>query len=214
MSTECHARRVPRGEKRRDEIAAVAEGVFLERGFADTTMQIIAARAGASKETLYRRFGSKEALFSEVVRRRSSRVTGEEGELSGPPERALFDFGLSLLRVLSSSESLCLYRVVMAEIAREPELGRIFYNQGPGRLLEQLAAYLKAAVQRGELRCKNANLAAKLFMGAVVAHHQISKLIIGATFSDAELLAHVREAVSLFLARYQVKDEPASADRL
>jgi TetR/AcrR family transcriptional regulator, mexJK operon transcriptional repressor len=69
-------RRIPRGEKRREEIAAVAERVFLELGFTDTTMQIVASRAGASKETLYRHFGSKEGLFSEVVRARAVRVYG------------------------------------------------------------------------------------------------------------------------------------------
>ena len=62
---------IPRGEKRRREIAAVAEQVFFETGFADTTMQAIAIRAGASKETLYRHFGSKEELFAEVVAARA-----------------------------------------------------------------------------------------------------------------------------------------------
>ena len=85
-------RRIPRGEKRREEIAAVAERVFLELGYTETTMQIVASRAGASKETLYRHFGSKEGLFSEVVRARSARVYGgPEGvlQLSGEPRDVL-----------------------------------------------------------------------------------------------------------------------------
>ena len=73
---EMHScRRIPRGEKRREEIAEVAERVFLELGFNETTMQIVASRAGASKETLYRHFGSKEGLFSEVVRARTARFS-------------------------------------------------------------------------------------------------------------------------------------------
>ena len=65
------ARRVPRGRERRDQLVAVAEHVFLERGFSESTMQMIATRAGASKETLYRHFANKEALFAEVVSRKA-----------------------------------------------------------------------------------------------------------------------------------------------
>ncbi|VFU09656.1 Transcriptional regulator, TetR family [Methylocella tundrae] len=205
MSILCQAKRVPRGDKRRDEIAAVAEDVFLERGYAETTMQIIAARAGSSKETLYRHFGSKEAMFSEVVRRRSLRITGgEESELSGRPEKVLLDLALNLLRFLNSADSLCLYRVVVAEAPREPDLGRIFYAQGPGRVLNRITGYLEAATKRGELRCADADLAARLFLGAVIAHHQCLSLVGGAVFSDTQRSSHAKEAVALFMARYGV----------
>jgi TetR/AcrR family transcriptional regulator, mexJK operon transcriptional repressor len=102
-------RRVSRGKRRRREIAAVAERVFLGRGFAETTMQIIAEEAGASKETLYRHFGSKEELFSTVIRSRSARITGgNEGDLSveASPRDTLCELGLNLLRFLVSPDSL------------------------------------------------------------------------------------------------------------
>ena len=158
---KCQASPIPRGEKRRDRISAVAEGVFLERGYAETTMQLIAERAGASKETLYRHFGCKEALFSEVVRRRSAiMMGGEEGELSGPPRQVLFDLALSILHFLGGADLICLYRVVVAESPREPELGRIFYAQGPGRVIARLSDYLTQAAGRGELRVGDPDLAA------------------------------------------------------
>jgi TetR/AcrR family transcriptional regulator, mexJK operon transcriptional repressor len=202
---QCQASPVPRGEKRRDQIAAVAESVFLERGYAETTMQLIAERACASKETLYRHFGCKEALFSEVVRRRSAMMMGsEDGELSGAPKKVLLDLALSMLSFLGGPDSICLYRVVVAEAPREPELGRIFYEQGPGRVIARLSDYLRQAAERGALRLADPDVAAKLFMGAVVANIQILRLVTKVTFSKAELLAHANEAVSLFLARYGV----------
>ena len=106
-------RRIPRGEKRRDEIAAVAERVFLELGFNDTTMQIVASRAGASKETLYRHFGSKEGLFSEVVRARAERVYGQvESEIGqrNDPRDVLKRLGFNLLGKLLSEDPLCLFQ--------------------------------------------------------------------------------------------------------
>ncbi|MGA7383546.1 MAG: TetR/AcrR family transcriptional regulator, partial [Methylocella sp.] len=103
-SAEKTGQRVPRGHKRREEIAAIAERIFLERGFTETTMQLVAARAVASKETLYRHFGNKEELFAEIVRRRSARITGgQDGELdiNGPPREVLGRLGLNLLQFLT-----------------------------------------------------------------------------------------------------------------
>ena len=201
------ARRVPRGEKRRDEIAAVAERVFLRSGFTETTMQIIAEEAGASKETLYRHFGNKEELFSEVIRGRSARITGgKEGELSveGSPREILRDLGLNLLRFLVSPDSLSLYRAIVAEVPREPELGRIFYTQGPARLLNQFARYLACATRSGMLCCPVPELAAKLFIGSIVANYQILGLVAPHedAFSEEKMQVHVNEAVDMFLARY------------
>jgi TetR/AcrR family transcriptional repressor of mexJK operon len=200
-------RRVPRGQKRREEIAAVAELIFLERGFTESTMQLIAARAGASKETLYRHFGSKEELFAEVVRRRSARITGgEDGQLDveGTPRQVLGKLALNLLRVLTQDSSLSFCRVVVAEATRAPELGCIFYTQGPGRVLCELAHYLAAATQRGELLCPDPELAAKLFLGSVLANHQIMGLVAPGleTLTVDKLRAHAEEAVALFVARY------------
>ena len=206
-------RRVPRGEKRREEIAAVAERVFLERGFAETTMQTIATQAGASKETLYRHFGSKEGLFSEIMRSRAMRFTGSsDGEfhIHGHPEQALFDFGLTFLKLIFKDESLALYRLVVAETPRAPELGRIFYEQGPKRVLHRLAHYLESETARGRLACGNPDLAAKLFLGAVIASHHLIELVNRPKERPTvqALSEHTREAVSMFLVKYGVKPAP------
>jgi TetR/AcrR family transcriptional repressor of mexJK operon len=206
-SAEKTGRRVPRGQKRREEIAAIAERIFLERGFAETTMQLVAARAGASKETLYRHFGNKEELFADIVRRRSARITGgQDGDLdmNGTPREVLGKLGLNLLRFVTRADSLSFYRVVVAEATRAPELGRIFYAQGPARVHHELARYLGRAARRGELRCPDPDLAAKLFLGAIVANYQILGLIAPGLepFKGKKTRAHVEEAVALFLARY------------
>lgn len=200
-------RRIPRGEKRREEIAAVAERVFLELGFTETTMQIVASRAGASKETLYRHFGSKEGLFSEVVRARAKRVYGgTEGEfrLQGAPREVLKQLGFNLLRLLLNDDPLCLFRIVVAEAPRTPELGRIFFEQGPAQILRELTLYLEGATRQGLLNCPDSVLAAKLFLGAVVANRHIMMLVAPdwEQITEEKILQHVEEAVALFLARY------------
>ncbi len=154
---------------------------FLELGFNDTTMQIVASRAGASKETLYRHFGSKEGLFSEVVRARAERVYGQvESEIGqrNDPRDVLKKLGYNLLGKLLSEDPLCLFRIVISEVQRTPELGRIFFEQGPNQLLKDLASYLEYATKQGMLKCQEPALAAKLFLGSVVANRHIIRLVV------------------------------------
>ena len=62
----------PRWERRKEarpaELLAAALDLFVEKGFAGTRLDDVAARAGVSKGTLYLYFENKEDLFKEVVR--------------------------------------------------------------------------------------------------------------------------------------------------
>jgi len=211
------ARRVPRGDIRREELADVAVQVFLERGFANTTMQMIASRAGASKETLYRHFASKEALFAEIVGRKAARISGPETALArdGTPEEALFELGHSLLSLITTGDTSSLFSVVVAEAPRSPELAAIFYAQGPGVTLQRLTDYLHAATRRGDLQCHQPLRAAKLFLGAVVAQHHLYSLIgqPPTPVSEAEIREHVRAAIAMFLACYGSRLEEGKSGR-
>ena len=163
---------IPRGEKRRREIAAVAERVFFESGFSDTTMQAIAARAGASKETLYRHFGSKEGLFAEIVETRSRRFLekmNEDFERPGSVGGVLRDLGFKLLDTMIEPTAISLCRTVVSETPRNPELGQIFYAAGPERVMHRLTQYLAAARDRGELSCPDPALTARIFLGGLVS---------------------------------------------
>jgi TetR/AcrR family transcriptional regulator, mexJK operon transcriptional repressor len=197
-------RRVPRGEKRREEIAAVAQKIFLELGFSEATMQTIAASAGASKETLYRHFGSKEELFAEIVRARAASVFSGTGEalLRGEPEEVLTRVGHNLLQLLSGEQSLCLYRLVIAEAPRAPELGHIFLEQGPRQVLRQLTAQIASAAEANLLDCSDPELAAKLFLGALVGNRHVHALIAPEVMTEEEIDRHVDATVAMFLARY------------
>ncbi len=57
-------------EATRSSILDAAESVFVERGFAATSMSEIASRAGVTKSLIHHHFGSKDALWQEVKRRR------------------------------------------------------------------------------------------------------------------------------------------------
>jgi TetR/AcrR family transcriptional regulator, mexJK operon transcriptional repressor len=202
-------RKVPRGEKRREELAEVARHLFLKHGFADTTMQMIASEAEASKETLYRHFASKEALFAELISARATAISGPESALARdePPATALFELGTSLLQLIVRDEGGSLFHIIIADARRVPELAAIFYERGPGATLKQLTAYLRSATKRGQLHCPDPARAAKLFMGAVIAHHHLRCLIgqPAAPVTASEIREHVQAAVEMFLSYFGVE---------
>jgi TetR/AcrR family transcriptional regulator, mexJK operon transcriptional repressor len=202
-------KRRSRGKKRREEIARVAQAVFLERGFTETTMQIIASCAGASKETLYRHFASKERLFAEIVNMRSALVFSQALDAFATEEQlesVLRQIGYNLLKLLIGADSVSICRVVIAETPRMPELGQLFFEQGPAQITKKLTNYLSTATEQGHLNCTDPALAAKLLLGAIVGSECLISLILPGpeTMNEEEVVRHVEEAVAMFLARFGV----------
>ena len=198
---------IPRGERRRREIAVVAQQVFFESGFADTTMQAIAARAGASKETLYRHFGSKEDLFAEIVASRAQTILedlDERVDRPGAVGDVLKSFGFKILDTMMSTDVISLCRIVIAESPRNPELGALFLSAGPDRVRKRVAEFLKAATERGELTCRDPVCAARIFLGGVMTNLHLSKLVMPghSTMTTAEMRDYVDEVVAGFMSHY------------
>ncbi|TXN71693.1 TetR/AcrR family transcriptional regulator [Methylobacterium sp. WL6] len=200
--------RVPRGSRRREEIAAVAERVFLQHGFSDTTMKMVANEAGASTETLYRHFGSKDDLFIEVVSNRTrdlrQRIETDLGS-KGPLPAVLRAFGTNLYGAMIMPEMTALARIIVAEVQRNPALGEAFYAMAPGRTQRHLTDYLEAARRDGAFIGDDPLLAATMFIGLI-----IGKVVPVCLFiphkddgSRADMERHVDEAVRIFLAVYQ-----------
>ena len=206
MPKDAVNRKVPRGDRRRMELIDVAEKMFLERGYAETTMQVIAEAAGASKETLYRHFESKELLFAEIVGRKAQMISGPDTGITrgGAPEAVLLELGTNLLRAISKGQSSFLFRTVVAEAVWTPELGDLFYESGPGLTVIRLTQYLADATEKGALHCDDPALAARLYLGAVVSQYHLCRLVQSSWKppTSSEIDRHVKAAVSMFLAEF------------
>ncbi|WP_160320629.1 TetR/AcrR family transcriptional regulator [Methylobacterium sp. ARG-1] len=209
---------IPRGARRRREIAWAAEQVFLQHGFADTTMQMVALEAGASKETLYRHFGSKEDLFLEVVNNRNNKVRqilDAELESDRPIPIILRSVGISLLECMCSPTVAALARIIVNETPRYPALGDAFYAMAPGRTLQKLTRYLTDAKARGEFVGDAPELAAEIYTGSVMGKFITLMLFTPHTFAiDREQIeAHVDEVVRTFSRSYIVQRQNRSSGR-
>lgn len=125
---------------RRAAILQGARVVFLRHGFAGGSVDDVAAEAGVGKQTVYRHFGSKEALVVALVEAMCA-----PGALAAPPASLPLRERLrALLRGfvagVTTPDSLCLYRALVAEAVRMPELGRLFWDAGPRQVRSALAA--------------------------------------------------------------------------
>ena len=173
-------------------------------------MQAIAARAGASKETLYRHFGSKEGLFAEIVETRAKHFLekmNENFERPGSVADVLRDLGFKMLDTMIEPTAISLCRTVVSETPRNPELGQIFFAAGPGLVMQRLAQYLTAARDRGELSCADPVLTARIFLGGLVSTYHLARLVLQdpPALTAAQMEAHVDELVAMVLGHCAVK---------
>lgn len=194
-----------RGQAKAEAVLDAARALFVEHGFGATSMDAIAARAGVSKATVYAHHGGKHALFAATTQRACEHVTERmalPAEVADMPlESALRALAHSFLEAILAPQNLTLFRMVIAEQPRFPELGRIFYDSAPGRTRERVRAYLERARRHGLLESIDCELAAAQFLGALRGDLQIQALLgVGPQTIDAP--AVVDAAVATFLRRY------------
>ncbi len=199
-----------RAELKRSAILSAAGTVFLRNGYVGASMDEIAATAAVSKQTVYKHFANKEDLFAELIRDRvrgvSEAVYGE-AVLSrrGNTGDDLRDLGIRLLTRVMQPDLLQLRRLVIAEAARFPELGRLFYELGPGRLIEQLSEALAGLVESGELEIDDPDRAAGQLNWLITSGPLNRAMLRGEDQPlDADEVGQVADdAVRLFLAAYR-----------
>lgn len=158
--------RTPRSSAKREAILDAAQASFLEHGYAATSMDLVTARAGVSKATIYAHFPSKDALFGAIMQRRC-RDTLPDMPPPGPGEEAravLTALARRLLALFLSPEAMAVYRIVVAEAARHPDLAHAFYAAGPERAKASLAETFAELSRRGELAVEEPWRAADLFV--------------------------------------------------
>jgi AcrR family transcriptional regulator len=130
-------------ERKREVIIKAALAAFLEDGYASSSVNRIAEKAGVSIKTLYRHFDNKDDLFVAVIQTacKANAGTEEPTWLDLPPLEGLTQAGSEHLPFALSVEQLALYRVVTLEAQRFPELGKRYHSEVVGDRLAQLTRY-------------------------------------------------------------------------
>jgi AcrR family transcriptional regulator len=180
--------------------------VFTERGYLGASLDEIARRAAASKQTLYVRFASKAELFEAMLRREIERAHLRfTGILAAdqPIEEVLEEFGLEAIRTIMAERSQRLIRTISATVESFPDLAERLWRQISESGIQVLESYIRSQSQMGALREVNPGTAAHVFHG----------LTMGPYFLPAQLgvkpgppldgpQVYVKEAVRVFLSAY------------
>jgi len=155
IATSLHPLDLPAAPRRRRkdarpaELTAAALEVFVEKGYAATRLDDVAAHASVSKGTLYLYFDSKEALFKAVVREGLLPALAEGEALvrdfAGDSEALLQDVILGMWQLIGSQRIGGIPKLIFAEARNFPEIARFYHEE----VIQRGTALIGSVIQRG-----------------------------------------------------------------
>lgn len=183
-------------EARHGAMLDCALDLFLERGFAQTTVEAIAASVGMTKRTIYALYADKAALFIAAVRRAITRWTVSAESLTAleTADLAATLTAVARMRIahVMTPEGLKLQRIINSESYRFPEIFTMSFDQGSRPVIAFLTDLLR---RHGVLR---PDMAAIAFMSLVVSG-PVRIVVSGNPLSQSEIDDRINFSVALFL---------------
>ena len=193
--------------EKRAQILTGAATVFAADGYEGASMARIAAVAGVSKGTLYNHFDSKAALFTAYVGETCTQSLArvfDSANHDGDPAEVLRAIGRRMLHMMLSDVGLAIYRVVIAEAAKFPDLARNFFECGPARAIGFMAGWLAEETRRGRLSVPDPAFAAEQFFNLCQTRLVLRrKLEMLPNPPDSDIDRVVDAAIEMFLKSYR-----------
>lgn len=192
-----------RAELRRAAFLKAARDVFLEYGYEAANMAEIVKRAGGSLSTLYAQFGGKKGLFEAMIDARVTELTEQmqiELAAHAPLHEGLKRIGEAFLFKQLEAESLDVFRLMVAQAKKFPELAETWGKRAPEAVRRALAEYLMDRARAGEIKISNPDMAAAIYFDLVRARIQFRALLIPSYQpTETEVRETVDRAVKVFL---------------
>lgn len=155
-SPKTPGRRRRRKEARPAELTAAALEFFVDKGYAATRLEDVAAAAGVSKGTLYLYFENKEALFKAVVREGllPALADGEAmvAGFAGGSDELLRQVLAGMWRQIGSQRIGGIPKLVFAEAHNFPEIARFYHEEVIQRGTALIRSVIERGIARGEFR--------------------------------------------------------------
>ena len=184
-------------------ILEAARAEFSSSGYAATSMESVARRAGVSTKTLYRLIPNKATLFETMITERMNRFASavrlkacDGSDIEGSLRDALLACGELLL----DSEVIALLRMMLGENEQFPEIAETFYQKAIRRTESTLASWVKTQAERGLIEIDNATEAAGMLLGMLAFQpHRAVMFGHAPAPSRKELERRIRVVAQLFL---------------
>ena len=149
-------KRERRKEARPGELLDAALDLFVEKGFAGTRAEEVAARAGVSKGTLFLYFQSKEELFKAVVRENISgrfKQWNDEFETFEGTASEMLAYCMAVWwERVGATRASGITKLMMSEAGNFPEIAAFYQTEviQPGQAL--IRRIMQRGIDRGEFR--------------------------------------------------------------
>jgi TetR/AcrR family transcriptional repressor of mexJK operon len=189
-------------EDRRRSILAAAQKVFLERGYANASIDAVVELAGGSKATVYQQFGNKEGLLGALVAEGAEELAHlvHELPLDGALEESLRAFGRGYLNLIMRPDRLALFRLTIGECGRVPEVGDAFYRTGPQTVAKYMTEFFRGVAAAGLIDTTDPERTAHQFIHSLRGDLYLQNLLNPTRRpTEAELNRHIDFVVDTFL---------------
>jgi AcrR family transcriptional regulator len=156
----------PRSDEVHRRILDATRELLSEDGFSDLRLEHVAARAGVGKATIYRRWGSKEALAQELL----AELAGPHIAVaeSGDTRAELLAAVLNPMRAVTDTPFGPVIRALLSQIAINPTLGDPFRATVVRARRDEIARVVRRGIARGDLRQDaDPEIATELLVGPV-----------------------------------------------
>lgn len=201
-------------------IVDAAAGVFCREGFAGANIDLIAAEAGVSRQTVYNHHRDKEKLFIAVVRDLTERCNAgifatiaTFPDQPGDLEADLIGFAVRLNQnCICNRDGKFLRKLIQTEGERYPELFAEWREQGPGRTWPAIAARFARLAYGGHLTIDDPDVASRQFLGLVNAELQTT-FMLGGTPREDEVVQSATNGVRTFLRAFGKRPSPTGAKK-
>jgi AcrR family transcriptional regulator len=190
-------------DETRTIIFEAARHEFAASGYAATSMESVARRAGVSTKTLYRLIPNKAALFEAMITDRIDTFTSvvRLGACDGTDlEKALREALIACGELILDGDVITLQRVILGDSEKFPEIAETFYHKAIRRTERTLADWLQAQHERGLIKIDGPEASAGILLGMLVFQPQRAVMFGHApTLSRDELERRAQTVAALFL---------------
>lgn len=189
----------PNADGARERILQAAAKLFGEKGYARATTRAIAKAADVNEVTIFRHFGSKKNLLSELIQTRSALPDLSQlinKQLSGDPRQDLTLFARIFLNVLLQRQDTL--RLILCEANELPEI-RDLVAQTPKQLRQVTTEYLQGQIDQGVVRGLDPELMAQAFLGMFFSYAVAGELLGGPAAFEQSTDEIISQFVEIFV---------------
>ena len=188
-----------KSHEKRTAILAVAKALFLSKGYAAVSMDLISKTSGVSKNTLYAHFNNKKTLFSSVIEAHwgDDNKPSLEGESSLNVSHVLTEFSVKLMRYLYKKETLSFFRLLANESHSDVSLAGSILSDNLSPSTYQLTQYFMRVLDKRE---SEAHRLALFFLG-LLKEDAFWHVLVGfrKKYTRLEMKRHIERVVAAFM---------------